>query len=231
MTRLLSLPVGVGVGAISLINGPGARSSGRNTAVTGRETTFASPSDRVEFELSFAPTVKDRARSQRGAMLSLMSGANAMRIPLIDPDRRVFADLTSTTFSDGSTFSNGSTFSAGTPLVPTQPVAKGSNIMKLVGSAYGAQDLTFGEIVGFVGHFGWYWVLGNVPGSKSNYFIWPRLRKAVTASDYCTLQPVIVARTMPGGFSIARGPLSTEGQSVQLFEVLDEEVDAYYRDW
>lgn len=230
MARLLSLPDGIGIAAITPINGPGARSSGRNTSVTGQETTFAAPTDRVEFELVFAPATDARARAQRGAVISLMSGANAMRIPLIDPDRRKFPDLYSVPFSNGATFFNGVKFAPSPRLIRTQTSPAGSSIVKLVGSEAGAQDLEVGEQIGFVDHYGWYMVLGKVPGSGSNYYVWPRLRKALTTNDYCTLRPVIVAKTMPGGFALGRGQLTTEGQSVQLVEVLDSEVRAYFRD-
>lgn len=47
------------------------------------------------------------------------------------------------------------------------------------------------------------------------------MRKTISDQDFATLLPTIMMRTRPGGYQLDRGPVHTEGQSVELYEVHD----------
>jgi hypothetical protein len=67
--------------------------------------------------------------------------------------------------------------------------------------------------------------------STGKYRIWPRLRKAITATDYATLTPTLAMRPLgQSAITMKRGLVSTEGQSITLVEVFDYDVREYFGD-
>lgn len=211
------------------LTGPMARNSGANTASDGTEQTFVGIGDVVAFRYTLPPSMNRQARRERGNLLALHSGANAVRIRLLVGDdlspseAGLVEPFGAQTWSNGQAWDNGGLWAVSYPDVPLAAAAALDDGIVKIADQYWGHNLGIGDPIGFYPfYFGAHFVTEII--NPGEYRIWPRLRKALTTSDYATLHPVLVMRTKPGGATMVRGAVHTEGNSVELVEVFDYHV-------
>lgn len=222
------------IAEVTWLSGPNVRGSGANTAMDGTEQTFGTVGDVVSFRLDFAVRQDMAARRSRGFLTALGGGANAFRFTYVDADRMAFEEGGLTGPFEPQSWSNGEFWANATPWrvnFPTIAVAaaavKDAGIVKL-SSAFWGHRLGIGDFIGFFPfHFGLYMVTEVI--TPGEYRIWPRLRKAITSNDFCTLSPTLVMKaSSPEVASWKRNAEVTSGMSLSLSEVIDPYVRAYY---
>lgn len=236
MARLLTWPHGLwGIDDVKPINGPNARSSGSTTAQDGSEQTRSGIGDVVALELRLsAKNGLIGARLQRGLMLGLHSGANAMRLQFNDPDIMTPAEagivgaFAEQDWSNGQPWSNGEGWAPSYPVVPVAASAAVDTGVVTLANEFWGYTLGLGDYIGFFPfHFGLYCVTEVI--DEGQYRVWPRLRKALTTDDYATLHPTLVMQAI--GPTPAPGrDLSATGGSLTLKEVIDPYVRSYFTD-
>lgn len=235
MARLLTWSEGLGLNALELVNGPNVRSSGSNTAQDGSEQVFEGVGSVWTFRLGLTLKQGRSARHQRGLLDALAGGANAMRFTVIDrdmmtpaeagiavPDSTDWHHLAGENWGNGAAWKNGMRWRTNPPTVMvTADAAANSGIIRLENKHWG-HTLGYGDQIGFFPfHFGMYRIVEVLePGV---YRVKYRLRKAVQAGDYCTLNPVIVLRPTSKDAAVAPGqvPSYTDAGSILLTEVID----------
>lgn len=240
MPRLLSDSDGfAGVTGFSWLSGPNARNSGSTTAMDGSEQTFDAYGDVVALEFTLNVKRDVAARRQAG-VLTALRGGNAMRLRFFDPDmmkpyeaginvseRYDWTNLPTENWSNGMPWSNGAGWALSAPVVPVAASAGFDTGIVRLGSAFWGHQLGLGDIVGFFPfHFGIYTVTEVIDDGE--YRIWPRLRKALTSEDFCTLHPTIVMRPVMNTLPPGRGLAHTDAATVSLVEVTDYYVRDYY---
>ncbi|MGG7518844.1 hypothetical protein ACQ3G6_13245 [Allorhizobium undicola] len=237
MARLLDWPVGVGIRAWEPLAGPPTIGAGSTTSVGNFMQTFASPYGGWAYQFTL-PACKDQAaRRLRGWITAMHGGANATRVPWYDADVMSLEDAgakyTPLQIRDGmpwgndQPWANDRNWAAQYPLVPVaEASALGSTFVKL-GSAFWGHVLDMGDEFGFNGHFGKYMVIEVIePGW---YRIWPQLRRAVTADDVATLEPVMAMRMMGAdAASLSRDTGYMPETVISLYEVEDYYVRDYF---
>lgn len=232
MPRLLPDPQFT-ISELEWLTGPNARNSGSTTAMDGSEQTFSSYGDGVAFRVTLRIAQGVLARRQRG-YLTALPGGNAFRFKYIDGDimKPVEAGIVgpygSQAWSNGEPWSNGLGWAPSYPVVPvTASAAFDMGIVKL-SDAYWGHRLGMGDHIGFMPfHFGLYTVTEVIDDGE--YRIWPRLRKALTTDDFCTLHPTLVVKPMNRESATwTRNPSYQEGASLSLVEVHDYYVRDYY---
>lgn len=235
MARLLSFPVSTVVMAATPVNGPNARNSGSNTASDGSEQAFDHIGDVVALQLDFVVRRKAAARRERGWMTAFLGGGNATRFTFCDHDRmtRVESGLASAddiSWSNAKPWSNGLDWAAGYPQVSVISSAALDDGIVELDTAFWGDELGLGDYIGFMPfHFGMYTITEVISAGK--YRIWPRLRKAITTTDFATLTPTLAMRpTGREAISMKRGLVATEGQSITLVEVFDYDARDYFGD-
>lgn len=249
MARLLTFTESAGIVSLEPISGPMARNSGSNTASDGSERVFEGIGGIVSLRVEFNRKIGGNAREERGNIIGLGGGANAIRLPVFDPDvitpREAGLDVPAHLGwrdLDGFPWSNGQNWSNGQGWRPSAPAVKigastsaGGSLIRLQDEFWG-RTLPFGSWFGFFPfHFGLYTVTEVV--GDGWYRTWPTVRKSLTYStdpaevDYATLFPTIVVR--PHARAVQghrRGLAATDGLTMDLHEVIDPYVRRDFTD-
>lgn len=224
--RLLNWPIGLPVVTRSMLSGPRSRGEGNENVEGGIQTT-ASPFGLQEFQIDLAPFRGSMGRAWRGLAVGLNAGANAVRVPFCDVDRikpgeagiSGYGDLP---WSNEQNWSNGQPWEASYPIVKVGlAAARQTSLVTLENTIWGGR-LDVGSWFGFAPfHFGLYHVT-EVLG-EGTYRVWPPLRKAIAATDYATITPVMAMTIRGAGdvSALSRNPSHTDGQTIRLVEVPD----------
>ncbi|MDJ1465653.1 hypothetical protein [Nitratireductor sp. GZWM139] len=235
MYRLVDFPEPIRLTKVTWTSGPNARNSGTTTASDGAEQTRSGIGDVVSFRLDFTLKMGREARRERGFLTSLMEGVNAARFKFIDGDMLtpqeagIVGPFVSQPWSNGEPWSNGKGWKPSYPIVPMAAASAYDASVVTLSDAFWGHQLGIGDYLGFMPfHFGLYMITQVI--APGQYRIWPRLRKALTTDDFATLHPTLVMKTVPGGTSMARGVVHTDGQGVQLSEIIDPYVRQYFTD-
>lgn len=232
MPRLVSLPY-PRLASIDWLSGPNARNSGSNTAMDGSEQTFDSVGDVVSLRLNFAIAKGTLARRNRGFVTAVPSG-NAFRLTYIDPDRMkpaeagIVGSYVSQPWSNGEPWSNGMNWHPAYPTVQVAAVSDYDSGIVYLADEFWGHELGMGDHIGFFPfHFGLYTVTEVIAAGQ--YRIWPRLRKALAVTDFCTLNPTVVMKPMSKAVAAwTRDPSHQNGVVVDCSEVIDEYVRSYF---
>jgi len=241
MPRLISPPCAT-IASVEWLNGPNSRNSGSNTSVDGTEQTFDAYGDVVAVRIDFDPVRDRRARRERGMLLALQGG-NALRLTYLDRDMPLPAeagvdvpastrwrDLPRLNWSNGLPWSNGKGWKTSAPVVEVAASSTFDTGIVSLANTFWGHSLGMGDHLGFFPfHFGIYTVTEVLDNGR--YRVWPRLRKALTTSDYATLHPVVVVR--PAGkqdatWRRARHPGLMTDAGITCVEVPDYYVRDYY---
>jgi len=239
MPRLLYPPTGVCPHGVRPLNGPSVIGSGNTQSLAGYHQTFNVPYGAWEFQLTYGVLRGKDARRFRGWITAMHGGGNATRFPFCDLDRISFADadvvLTAPhQYREGAPWGNGQPWGnaqnwriARSPVLADGTFAKGTSIIRLGADRWG-HALEIGDYIGFFpSHFGMY-VITEVFDDKS-YRIWPTLRKEVTVTDYCTLDPVLALRLKEAkGVDMARDDFAIQNPTLSMIEVLHENAIGYF---
>jgi len=233
MFRLLPFSEDTWIVSIDWINGPNARNSGSTTATDGSEQSFDGVGDVVSLRLNLAGAKGTRARRNRG-LVTAVSPGNAFRFTYIDPDimtpaeAGVVGSYGSQRWSNGMPWSNGRNWQPAYPIVPVAAASGYNTGIVSLGSAFWGHNLGLGDHIGFFPfHFGIYTVTEVIAAGQ--YRVWPRLRKALSPSDYCTLNPTVVMRpTSKETATWSRNPLLQDGISITCTEVIDPYVRQHF---
>jgi len=229
--RIVDWPEPIMLTHVRWLSGPMARNSGANTAVDGAEQTFTGIGDALAFGYDLGISMGTRERRTRGFLLSLHSGANWVRVKLILGDEYSAQELGIQSIGS-SAWSNGQPWANGLPWAFSKPpvgiaatVDNRGSIVRLKDQFWG-HKLGLGDAIGFFPfYFGAHFVTEVIePGE---YRVWPRLRKEITfdadpaLNSFATLEPTLLMKSRPGGHSMSRGPVHSEGVAVELHEVHD----------
>lgn len=237
MARLVSWPQGIKITSFEPTNGPVAIGAGGSKSLGGYTQTVAGIGFQWEFTVSFTAMQNALARSFRGAVMALHSGANALRYTWIDGDRRRASDLGLTgdfalpvPWDSGGTDVNWSNGQGWQASLPKEEIAAAAAYMAteitLSATSWG-ELLGVGDYLGFTGQFGVYMVTEVFEPGR--YRIFPPLRRAVTVADYATLEPVVVVRPMgPDAIRVPRNISLIEGATASFIEVLDRDVRDFF---
>lgn len=240
MARLVGWLRGIGLIGIQRLTGPRTVGSAATESVMGRVQTVSSVFGVWRYQFSFGPMREGMLRKYRGLVTALHGGANAVRVPFSDPDVMSWQEAginlpsgapPSVPFDNGMPFDNGRLWQLTRPSVPVSgSAAKGATIIHLANQHWG-HGLLGGEWIGFFPfHFGKYEVT-QVFDEPGRYRIWPPLRKAIAATDYATLDPVMAMRLEgEGAATVGRGAVVAEGMTMTLIEVEDADVRDYFAD-
>lgn len=234
MARLLSWPLGLRANRMRPLSGPRTVGAAQSESIGAFVQTSASPFGMVSLEFGFPPIRGQMARRVRGWVKGLHGGANATRVKLCDWDGLAPALRGVPSLKDGQPWDNGLPWSsgqewkAGSTFAPVQATAsKGSTIIALADVFWG-HLLGIGDRIGFVDHFGAYEVTEVLePGL---YRLDLPLRRAVSVDDFATLEPVLAMRLLGENGAQADRDATFMELTVQLVEVLDADVRAYFAD-
>jgi len=241
MARLLDWPVGLGIRARRPLSGPRSKgASGRQESIGGRYQSVASAFGYWKYEIVL-PVARGRLyRRIEGLVTGLHGGANAVRVAWPVPDGLTFKEagtaVTTTQerrgmpWQNGKPWSNGKNWKVSTPTVAVAaPSPFDATIIQLAPQFWG-HSLGPGDEVGFVPfHFGKYMITQDQ--GDGIYRIWPPLRKAITPSDFATLEPTL-AMTLDNesGSDLSRNVDVGEETTLTLSEVFDYDVRTYFTD-
>ncbi|MPZ58433.1 MAG: hypothetical protein GEU91_18460 [Rhizobiales bacterium] len=239
MARLLGWIDGVGFVSRQPLTGPRTVGSAATESIGGFVQTVASAFGAWRWSFNVQPMNGRLFRLFRGMVTALHGGANAVRVPFDDPDIMSWAESGVDTtpaeiragvpWSNGASWSNGENWGVGRPWVGIfGNHVKGDDTIRLNNQHWG-RDLVGGEWIGFVPfHFGLYIITERID-DVGNYRIWPPLRKALTATDFATLTPIMVMRLESEAAATAgRGVAVADGNSLTMVEVEDSDVRDYF---
>jgi hypothetical protein len=231
MPRLLTLDLLAT--AIQWTGGPGAKGSGRATFLGGAEQTSSRLGDLLALRADLSRKQGPLARREGGILRALAIGENAARVRLPNLHLRTFAEAggsgdTVTPWSNGQRWSNGFSWEVGRPIVDVDHVGAtvGTYRIRLADQHWG-HLLSYGDVIGFwPSYFGAHWIVGVE--EDGSYIISPPLRANLGGASRATLEPVLVMSAVPESITLQDGLISTDGQSVELVEILHEDVLAYF---
>lgn len=240
MARLVSWPVGLRANAREPLSGPRTIGAAQTQSVGGYVQTVASPFGLWRWRFSFPPIRGQAYRRYRGWITSLHGGANATRVPWCDWDQMTFAQrgIVATSaewragqpWSNGLPWANGQNWGSGNPIVAIAGAAAKDTTEIRLASTFWGHNLDIGDVLGFApNYFGWHMVTQRIEAGR--YRIWPPLDKAITTSDFATLNPVMAARLESEDAANApRGAAFADGLSITLVQVKDYDVRDYFED-
>lgn len=241
MPRLIDWPDGLMWRARAPVSGPRAVGAGQSESASGYVQTVASPFGLWRFQFTFPPMQRRAARAFAGLVTALHAGANAVRVPLFDPDgprlREAGVEVAEAAISSGLPWADTGLPFAETdrnwglgfpPCAILSAAAKGATVLELDPEGWGGAFPDVGTMIGIAPlHFGAYLVTEIFdPGV---FRIWPPLRKAVSEDDVATLTPVLAMRLLSesdGSFS--RDLSALVDPVLTLTEVEDEIVRTHF---
>lgn len=243
MARLLSWPAGVRYISLEPLSGPRTIGAGSSESISGFAQTVASPFGLWRWRFGF-PLLKGEAfRRYRGVVAALHGGANALRVPIYDPDKPTNANALGAgnvngvqwtgVAGDSSWFvpSTGVPWAHSTPTVPLVNALAVGDVNIVLPETYWGHTLNVGDYISFGPVYFGLHVITQVY-SDGNYKIWPPVRKALTVNDWATLDPIVAMRLeSEEAGSTARGQWYSEGTTLTLVEVEDADVRAYFADY
>jgi hypothetical protein len=219
------------------LSGPETVGASMTRAISGFTQSVASPFGAWVFRFTFKPMNGDEYVNFRGWVAAQHRGANATRWRMIHRDsmRPEAAGISyepgrDTEWANGQRWLNGAGWAPTLPNVAViAPAAMGATELRLRNNFWG-HKLRWGHRLGiFPLHFGMYEITEVIGGGI--YRIWPPLRKAISAGDFATLNPVMAMRIV--GQDLQHPPEAagyTIGASVTLMEVFDYDVRDYFTD-
>jgi hypothetical protein len=240
--RLIDWIDGLAVIARAPLTGPRTVGSAASESTQGYVQTTASPFGLWRWQLSFRGMWGPLFRHYRGLATALHGGANAVRVPFCDPDLS-WSDAgvapSPKQRQNGIAWISGSAlepfedtrrnWTIGRPWETVAAAAKGADTVTLGATEWG-RTLAGGEWLGFAPfHFGLYLVTEIFPLTPGQVRIWPPLRKALAATDYATLSPVMAMRLEgEAGATAARGLALAADATMTLIEVEDADVRQWF---
>ncbi|WP_290497616.1 hypothetical protein [Hyphomonas sp. UBA4494] len=244
MARLLPIPPGLDDYLVGWepLSGPRTVSGkpAQEMTIGGGIQSLSSPFGAWRFRLLYGPLDGGMERAFRGWTTAMHGGANATRLPFLDPAKMTFAEAGANltygdiygglTWSNGQSWSNGVNWQQSLPILhPASAAAKDDSTFSLPDEFWG-YSAGWGTFVGFLPfHFGMY-MITEEQGSGV-YRIWPPLRKAITTSDYCTLDPVLAVRLeSEEAVTMTRNGVFLEGIAITVVEVFDYDVRTDFTD-
>ncbi|WP_075216076.1 hypothetical protein [Mongoliimonas terrestris] len=229
--KLVDWPVGLWARSITPTAGPNSR--GSTESITGDVQTVESPYGLVGLAMEFPPLQGRAARAFRGLVTALHAGANAVRVPWVDPYQPSYEELGTSvtkaeelggvTWSNGLPWSNGQNWQVSPPFAAVETAAAvRATVVELDVAAWGG-EIYAGTTFGFVGQFGLYTAKSvTMAGTVATVEIWPSLRKAITTDDYVTLRPVIAMRLKSSaGGQFSSDLAAMDSVSLDLIEIPD----------
>ena len=238
MPRLIDFPIGLRFTSRTPLTGPRSSGSASTESLTGFAQTVASPFGLWRWQFTFTAMNKIESRRYRGFVTAMHGGANATRVPFRDPDRMSFAEagMTVTPYqerygvplSNGLPMSNGMNHPVSYPFVGVASAAARYADIVMLDDEFWRSALGIGDQIGFGPSYLGLHVITEVQGGGT-FRIWPPLRKALTTSNYATLEPTMAMRLegeSAAGFS--RGISVMEAPTIVLTEVEDADVRAFY---
>lgn len=234
MARLLSWPIDLRIVRVERLKGPRSINSGSTEALDGGEQSFSSPFGALSLQITFQPLQGQIARRHRGWITALHGGANATRFTYVDADRMspeeagIVGDHGPQRWSNGQPWSNGQWWSPSYPTVNVAAATLLGGTTVTLDSAFWGHTLDMGDLIGFAPfHFGMYEVTEVL--APGQYRIWPPLRKAVSATDFCTLSPTLALRLVGiDGASVSREQPAAQGLTATFIETFDYDVRQYF---
>jgi len=238
MPRLLDWPAGLMYRTRTVISGPRSIRAGSSESSTGYVQSVASPFGLWRIQFTFPPKKGKAARAMNGLITALHGGANAVRVPIYDPDQLGYQDLGINVADDDPQVDWGETelpwsdlglqWRLGYPPLDIEAAAaKGATQIEVDATSWGA-EIDLGTMLGMEpSHFGAYVVTEVItPGTLR---IWPPLRKAITTSNKANLTPTLAMRLMgEGDATISRELGTTSEASLTLTEVEPDTIDEYF---
>lgn len=243
MARLLTAPSGLGIISMEPLSGPRVVGGGGSQSMDGFVQTSAAPFGLWRWQFSFHSMREDEFRRYRGWITALHGGANATRWSFFDPDmmRPSQAGFSVSEFvrwdsiaglgwSNGEQWSNGMSWKPSPPLVRVgKSGSRGATTIALCSEHWGDR-LDVGDYFSMAPFYFGLHVVTEVlePGS---YRFWPPLRKAITTTDFMTLNPVLAMRLeSEDSAKVGRGLVTADSASIVLIECLDYDVRDYWAD-
>lgn len=173
-------------------------------------------------------------------MTGLHGGANAVRVAWPVPDglslSEAGANFTArqervgVPWQSGLPWSNGQNWRVSPPNVSVAAQSDFDTTIVQLGPQFWGHRLGPGDEIGFFPlHFGKYMITED--RGEGVYRIWPPLRKAITTSDFATLEPTL-AMTLDNesGSDLSRNVDVGEETTLTLSEVFDYDVRTYFTD-
>lgn len=242
MARLLAWPEGVRYITTEPLSGPRTISAGGSQSITGWQQSVSSPFGGWRWRFGFPPLKGAAYRRFRGLVAALHGGANAVRMPIYDPDQRTnsaalgAANITGVQWEGSSADLSWFVPSTSVPWTHSfpmvhlaSPVAKDAVNISLPNTEWG-HDLGVGDYVSLAPQYFGLHVVTQVyrPGQ---YKIWPPVRKTMTTDDWVTLYPTLAMR-LEGeeAGALARGQWYADGLTLTMVEVEDADVRTYFAD-
>jgi len=239
MARLIAWAPGLQYITMEPLSGPRTIGSGASQSIGGYTQSVASPFGLWRWKFGFAPMRGDGLRRYRGMVAALHGGANAVRVPIYDPDMITNVHSLGIGNVNGVTFDNGLGWRIGgtsrpfrvsrSPVALTMALSVGSTNVSLDPSGWGG-TLDVGSYISFWPDYFGLHVVTQVyaPGE---YKVWPPVRRARTTSDYATLDPVLAMRLeSEEAGATSRGQWLAEGLTLTMVEVEDADVRSYFAD-
>lgn len=239
MARLLDWIPGLAIVAREPLTGPRAVGGAANESITGYVQTTASAFGAWRWQFTLRGMRGELFRRFRGLAVALHGGANAVRVPVCDPDMMSWAESgvdatpaeirAGVPWSNGASWQDGENWGVGRPWVAIATAAAKGDTLITLANEYWGPDLDIGDQIGFVPfHFGLYTVTGLTEVTRQ-YRIWPPLRMALTVDDFATLTPVMAMRLeSEAGARVPRGLSTSQGATLTMVEVEDAIVRSHF---
>lgn len=241
MARLLDWPVGLGIRARRPLSGPRSKgASGWQESIGGRYQSVASAFGYWKYEIVL-PVARGRLyRRIEGIVTGLHGGANAVRVAWPVPDGLSLSEAganfsarqerVGVPWRSGLPWSNGQNWRVSPPNVSVAAQSAFDTTIVQLAPQFWGHSLGPGDEIGFFPlHFGKYMITEDQ--GYGIYRIWPPLRKAITTSDFATLEPTL-AMTLDNesGSDLSRNVDVGEETTLTLSEVFDYDVRTYFMD-
>jgi len=241
VAEIISPPIGLGANSMEPLTGPRTVRGGATESIGGFTQSFASAFGLWRWRFSFPAMNGSLLRDYRGWITALHGGANATRWHFFDPDMLTFAEAgvtpsnfqiaTGMPWSNDEPWANSRNWAVSRPDVAVAAAATLGSTTVVLSDDWWGHALGRGSFIGFYPyHFGLYEIT-KVLDEPGRYRVWPPLRKAITTSDFATLDATLALRLEgEAGAPVGRGLAVAEGLTATFVEVLDYDVRDYFAD-
>lgn len=231
--RLVPHPIGLVPRMIKPTSGPVLLSA--PTGMTKFVQSIMAPAALFGIDVEYPIKRESQARAVAGMILDLEGGANVLRFPYRDahePKRHEFGlsygEWNEVSWSNGLPWGNGKNWRTSPPTTVAMVDAELDAVEVIVSIAAWPFTLK-GTRFGFAGHWGVYTVQDAVvSGSVATLWIWPGLRRRVTAGTIVTLRPTVGMRLVgPDAGTFSDTIQGRSDITLSLIEVPDETIRTY----
>ncbi len=231
--RLVPHPIGLVPRMIKPTSGPVLLSA--PTGMTKFVQSIMAPTALFGIDVEYPIKRESQARAVAGMILDLEGGANVLRFPYRDahePKRHEFGlsygEWNDVPWSNGLPWGNGKNWRTSPPTTVAMVDAEFDAVEVIVSIAAWPFTLK-GTRFGFAGHWGVYTVQDAVvSGSVATLWIWPGLRRRVTAGTIVTLRPTVGIRLVgPDAGTFSDTIQGRSDITLSLIEVPDETIRTY----